>query len=77
MPQQPTKKKKARQFKIYAVRCPWCGKPNDFREVEYDLRTTQDAGAKVDCDHCGRLMKVVRIEPVKLITVVRFVPKTG
>lgn len=52
---------------IHAVRCPHCGKPNDFR----DLHSQQllDTGAIPECDHCHRLMEVVRIAPVTVVTV--------
>lgn len=52
---------------INGVRCPHCGKGNDFR----DLQSQQllDTGHVAECDHCHRLMEVIRIAPVTVITV--------
>lgn len=52
---------------INQVRCPHCGKPNDFRDLQSEQLL--DTGAVTDCDHCKRLMEVVRIQPMIVVTV--------
>jgi NAD-dependent SIR2 family protein deacetylase len=52
---------------INAVRCPHCGKNNDFRDMQ--SQQLLDTGAIADCDHCGRHMEVVSIRPVVVVTV--------
>lgn len=52
---------------INAVRCPHCGKPNDFRDLQQ--QQLLDTGHIAECDHCRRLMEVIRIAPVTIITV--------
>ena len=52
---------------INGVRCPHCGKNNDFRML-HDQQLL-DTGHKFDCDHCKRLMEVVRIAPVLVVSV--------
>jgi hypothetical protein len=66
MAEKPTRK--WRTGKVYAVPCPWedCHKVNDFRDVaDYGL----DKGNIFSCDHCGRNMKVVKVEPTTLVSV--------
>ena len=52
---------------IDAVRCPHCGKPNDFRVLQE--QQLLDTGHEVECDHCHHLMEVAAIRPVTVITV--------
>lgn len=63
-------KQKVKQWKIYSVQCPHCRKGNNFREIEYAIVDSQDTGAIVECDHCKRHMKVVRVEKTTLISVI-------
>ena len=59
---------------MHAVPCPYCGQPNDFRaHADQDSGSagwgsTLEAGSKVDCDHCGRTSKILRIDRVPVIT---------
>jgi len=53
---------------MHAVRCPHCGKPNDFREVS-DALAEEDGRPTVECDHCHGIMEVVKIQPTTLIWV--------
>lgn len=52
---------------VNGVKCPHCGKPNDFR-VLHDQQLL-DTGHKVSCDHCKQIMEVTRIAPVLVVTV--------
>ncbi|MFH1834230.1 MAG: hypothetical protein ABH877_04325 [bacterium] len=55
---------------IYAVRCPYCGKANDFREVgDAILEVEGRARPTVECDHCHGVIEVVRVVPTTLIWV--------
>ena len=40
---------------ISAVCCPWCGKHNDFRDIE---ASQLEKGLQIDCDHCGNVSVV-------------------
>jgi hypothetical protein len=55
---------------IYAVRCPHCLKPQDFREVG-DAVTEGSGKARptVECDHCGGVIEVVKVEVATLVWV--------
>jgi hypothetical protein len=52
---------------INSVRCPLCGKPNDFRDIQ--SQQLLDTGNVVDCDHCHQLMEIVAIRPMTVVTV--------
>ena len=52
---------------INAVRCPRCGKTNDFRDMQ--SQQLLDTGVIVDCDACGGHMEVVAIRPITIVTV--------
>lgn len=52
---------------IHAVRCPHCGKGNDFRDMQ--SQQLLDTGGVIECDHCRRFMEVVGIKPITVITV--------
>jgi DNA-directed RNA polymerase subunit RPC12/RpoP len=68
---------KATQGAIHRVPCPHCGQCNDFR-AHADAESGGvgwgeqglEAGAKVDCDHCGRFSKVLAVEKVVIIKLV-------
>lgn len=72
MPQSST------QGPIAAVPCPHCGQKNDFRaHADQESGGTGwgeqglERGATVDCDHCGKLSKIMAIDK---ITVIRLQP---
>ena len=45
---------------VSAVPCPWCGRPNDLRNIEG--MGLLEKGARVDCDHCKRVSVVDGID---------------
>lgn len=49
---------------IAACACPWCGKANDFRDIE-DYGVEQ--GNVLACDHCGKNFEIKRVQQTKLI----------
>ena len=51
--------------KIEAVKCPWCGKPNDMRGLQASMLI--DRGSEFNCDYCYHVFVVVNIEPTTLI----------
>ena len=61
---------------LHAVPCPWCRKPLDFREnadesmggAGWGSDGGLETGAQVNCDHCGRLCKIIAVERVTLVT---------
>jgi hypothetical protein len=53
--------------RIHQVRCPWCGKPNDFRGMKAGMLI--DKGSEFSCDHCRHVMIVVNYEQVEVISV--------
>jgi hypothetical protein len=47
-----------------SVACPHCGRANDFRGLhDYGM----EVGASFKCDHCDRLMELVKVEPVTVL----------
>lgn len=52
---------------IHSVRCPHCGKGNDFRDMQ--SQQLLDTGAVVECDFCKRFQVVVGVKPITVITV--------
>ena len=52
------------------VKCPNCGRGNDFRDV--DSQQLLDTGHTVACDHCQRLMQVKSIRMIKLVQVIQY-----
>lgn len=44
--------------------CPHCGRPNDFSDAQM-----VEAGATFSCDHCRRMMQVVKVETHTFVTV--------
>ncbi|MCJ7796354.1 MAG: hypothetical protein MUQ56_06250 [Thermoleophilia bacterium] len=63
-------KKWGKPCHIYAVRCPYCAKPQDFREVgDAILEVEGKARPTVECDHCHGVIEVVRVQPATLIWV--------
>lgn len=65
-PPQPTSAK-VTGGRVHSVKCPWCGKPNDFRGL--DAENLIDKGSDFICDHCGHIMECVNFETVKVVTV--------
>lgn len=65
-PKSGRKKQQARQIKntrgtIASCACPWCKKPNNFRDVEdYAL----EAGNILECDYCHKNFKIQRVRMV-------------
>lgn len=57
---------------IHSVTCPHCGKGNDFRPLQ-EVQLL-DTGSIADCDHCQRLMEVIRVQPITVITVRKAAP---
>ncbi len=45
------------------VPCPWCGKFNDFRDLEQ--QQLMDTGHIIGCDFCGQTMEVGQIRLIK------------
>jgi DNA-directed RNA polymerase subunit RPC12/RpoP len=74
----PTPPKTATSGPLHAVPCPFCGGKLDFR-AHADSESggagwgeqVLEAGAKIDCDHCGRTSKILAKER---ITVIKLVP---
>lgn len=65
-PKQLARPEGARQTRgtIAACACPWCGKANDFRDMEdYGV----EPGNVLACDHCGKNFEIKRVQPTKLI----------
>jgi len=54
---------------IHAVPCPWCGKPNDFREIDGAIAALFEGGAYFECDSCHKLMDIVKVVQVKIVQV--------
>ena len=60
--------------RIHAVPCPYCSKPNDFRDDMEVLFDGLEGGVETNsrprfaCDHCGREMEVVRAERTVVIS---------
>lgn len=60
---------------VHAVPCPFCGKPNDFREIIEHLQVTDqlgegsETGQKVVCDECGQTMEVAQVKTVIMVQV--------
>jgi hypothetical protein len=54
---------------LHAVPCPHCGATNDFRDLQETYGATFEPGFKTDCDHCGRHMEVVAVQPVVFVGV--------
>src|SRR5687767_10182712 len=52
------------------VRCPNCGRGNDFREL--DSEQLLDTGHTMVCDHCMRLMQVTSIRMIKVVQVAQY-----
>jgi len=49
---------------VASCACPWCLKPNDFRDVE-DIGV--EAGNTFTCDHCKKIFMIAKVQPVKMI----------
>jgi len=52
---------------IDAVKCPSCGRPNDFRDIH--AQQLLDTGHTLKCDHCRRIMKVTAMRVIHLVQV--------
>jgi len=60
---------------IDRVPCPWCGKPNDFRESDHLLVEANESMGQGDpggqpifnCDHCDQPMRVASVKSIKII----------
>jgi hypothetical protein len=54
---------------IHAVPCPWCGKPNNFKNLQEAIGATFEAGNQCWCDHCHHLIVVTKVVPVTVVAV--------
>jgi len=59
---------------LHEVPCPWCGVKQDFRpHAEEDMGGAGwgsqglEAGARVDCDRCGRTSKILAVRKVTFV----------
>lgn len=66
--------------RVHAVRCPSCGKRNDFRSVQdaiaddsTQLKVTKTRPT-IECDHCHSIMEVVKVEQPILVYVRAYNP---
>lgn len=67
----------ATQGPIDKCPCPWCGKPNNFTEVDHLISDTDVSQGKDDpgggavfaCDFCSKNMRVVAVKVFKVISV--------
>lgn len=65
-PQQPAQPQPMTRGSHKALPCPWCARPNDLTDMaDYAL----EVGADIECDHCKKLMRIARVEPVTVIFV--------
>ena len=54
---------------VHSCACPWCRKPNDFRDLDdYGL----EPGNVLSCDHCKKNFKIKALRPVTVITLEQF-----
>lgn len=63
--------------RIEKVVCPHCGKTNDFRGIGPDGSKLLGTGEAVDCDHCKRIMQVVKFEHIYVVSVRQHPTKRG
>jgi hypothetical protein len=62
--------------RIHAVRCPHCGERNDCRNLDFAILSDANVDSKhqklrpqIECDDCGKLMEVVKVEQPILVWV--------
>lgn len=65
----PSTSKKATSGVIDRVPCPHCGKTNDLRQLKAQMLLLEKA--RLDCDHCGRVMMVVGTRKVEVVTMIQ------
>lgn len=49
---------------VAACACPWCGKANDFRDME-DFGV--EVGNVLECDHCKRKFQIAAVQKTTVI----------
>lgn len=60
---------------VHAVPCAWCGHGNDLRDL--DAQSLLDSGSEYDCDRCGHINQVLKIQTVKQVLVRQHPTKHG
>ncbi len=69
MPNQPQKLTKGT---INKCPCPWCGDPQNFKDVEdYGV----EVGAVHQCERCNRHYEIKRVEPVTVLFLAPYLGK--
>jgi hypothetical protein len=73
MPNAPQQTPPTRNGAMHAVPCPFCGKPNDFRDIQHGMpgQAFVDTGDAVICDHCKGTMKIVNVQTATIFTVAK------
>lgn len=67
MPNPPPAAPQTTAGPLHKVPCPHCGHPNDCRLLHE--QSLLEAGHKIDCDRCHRLMLVLSCAPVVMVQV--------
>lgn len=68
-PQQIVVSDKKLHGPIHAVPCPWCGKPNDNRNLDELITTALEPGTTYVCDYCNHVTVVTKVVVVKVLEV--------
>jgi hypothetical protein len=70
---QPTQPSGMTKGQLEGAPCPWCGKPQDFRDLDYGM----EVGAQIQCESCHRHYEIARIKPITIVWLRRFQGRPG